>query len=303
MARVPTYLDEDGLANYFPPRAGETRRGSDTLTAFLISAADEAAKLDPSMGLPDAVRAPMEHALVAFVEGKIARKFWSPREDLPMRKLAAIEALSRSGKAQARMLSSITIAPNQWPTHAVIDWLRILRSVPGIANQAARLQEAEQILHSRLNRTRAPLIFSTEQDDYWWWLMQNGDVNTARLMLAVMDDPAWKDDMGRLANGFISRQQARCLAHHHGQPVGRPGAGKIQRQVRGHAGVGHHQGHDVRQHVQRGLEQGRAREGQRHDRRRRTRATWFGAPASPGNLKNNDMFLPWGKAGGKEAWR
>jgi hypothetical protein len=37
--------------------------------------------------------------------------------------------------------------------------------------------------------------------------MQNGDVNTARLMLAVMDDPAWKDDMGRLANGFIGRQQ------------------------------------------------------------------------------------------------
>ena len=32
--------------------------------------------------------------------------------------------------------------------------------------------------------------------------------------------------------------------------------------------------------------------------------TWFGAPASPGNLKNNGMFLPWasaaGKAGGKE---
>jgi hypothetical protein len=23
----------------------------------------------------------------------------------------------------------------------------------------------------------------------------------------VMDDPAWKDDMGRLANGFIARQQ------------------------------------------------------------------------------------------------
>lgn len=28
--------------------------------------------------------------------------------------------------------------------------------------------------------------------------------------------------------------------------------------------------------------------------------TWFGAPASPGNLKNNGMFLPWSKTGGKE---
>jgi hypothetical protein len=64
----------------------------------------------------------MERGLIAFVEGRIQRNFWSPRKDLDMRKLAAIEALSRYGKAQGRMLSSITIAPNQWPTHAVIDW-------------------------------------------------------------------------------------------------------------------------------------------------------------------------------------
>ena len=37
--------------------------------------------------------------------------------------------------------------------------------------------------------------------------MINGDVNTARLLLAVMDDPAWKDDMPRLVGGFIGRQQ------------------------------------------------------------------------------------------------
>jgi hypothetical protein len=37
--------------------------------------------------------------------------------------------------------------------------------------------------------------------------MVNGDVNTARLILAVLEDPAWKDDMGRLASGFIARQQ------------------------------------------------------------------------------------------------
>ena len=60
--------------------------------------------------------------------------------------------------------------------------------------------------------------------------MQNGDVNTARLMLAVMDDPTWKDDMGRLANGFISRQQAGAW-HTTTANLWGPGAGKIQRQV------------------------------------------------------------------------
>ena len=45
---------------------------------------------------------------------------------------AAIEALSRYGKAQGRMLGSLTIAPNQWPTSAVIDWLSILKRVPDV---------------------------------------------------------------------------------------------------------------------------------------------------------------------------
>ena len=124
-----------------------------------------------------------------------------------MRKLAALEALSRYGRAQGRMLGSITIAPNQWPTHTVIDWLNVLKRVPDIADRDQRMAEANQILRSRMSTQGTKLIFSTERDDYWWWLMQNGDVNTARLMLTVMDDPAWKDDMGRLANGFIGRQQ------------------------------------------------------------------------------------------------
>jgi hypothetical protein len=124
-----------------------------------------------------------------------------------VRKLAAIEALSRYGKAQGRMLASITVAPNQWPTHSVIDWLNILRRVQDVPQREQRLAEASKSCKARLSYQGTKLLFSTEQDDYWWWLMQNGDVNTARLLLAVMDDPAWKDDMGRLANGFISRQQ------------------------------------------------------------------------------------------------
>lgn len=124
-----------------------------------------------------------------------------------MRKIAALEALSRYGKAQGRMVGSIAITPNQWPTHTVIDWYNILRRVQDVPERAKRLAEATQILRSRISYQGTKMIFSTERDDYWWWLMQNGDVNTARLLLAVMDDPAWKDDMGRLANGFISRQK------------------------------------------------------------------------------------------------
>jgi len=207
VAQLPGYLDADGLASYFPPRDGDANRGSDTLTAYLLAAAHEASGVNPDFALSDEVRAPMERGLIAFVEGRIERTFWSPRKDLDVRKLAAIEALSRYGKAQGRMLGSITIAPNLWPTSAVIDWLNILRRVADVPQREQRITEANQVLRSRLSFQGTKLIFSTEKEDYWWWLMVSGDVNTARLMLAVMDDPSWKDDLPRLANGFIGRQK------------------------------------------------------------------------------------------------
>ncbi len=206
-AQLPSYLDADGLASYFPPRDGEAASGSDTLTAYLLATSDEAAKLRPEFALDETSRNAMAAGLIAFVEGRITRNVWSPRKDLDVRKLAAIEALSRHGKAQARMLASITIAPNQWPTHALIDWLLVLQRVQDVPERERRLAEAEQILRARLDMQGSRMTFSTEQGDDWWWLMQGADVNAARLLLAVMEDPDWKDDMGRLASGFIARQQ------------------------------------------------------------------------------------------------
>ena len=71
-----------------------------------------------------------------------------------MRKLAAIEALSRYGRAQAKTLGSIALTPNVWPTAAVIDWLRILKRVDGIPDRAKRLEEANQVLRGRLDLQR-----------------------------------------------------------------------------------------------------------------------------------------------------
>ncbi|WP_341912529.1 MG2 domain-containing protein [Polaromonas sp. YR568] len=298
LAQLPGYLDRDGLANYFPPRDGDASRGSDTLTAYLLAATHEAAALNPAFALPDEARAPMERGLIAFVEGRIQREFWSPRKDLDMRKLAAIEALSRYGKAQGRMLGSITIAPNQWPTHTVIDWLNILQRVADVPQREQRLAEANQVLKSRLSWQGTKLVFSTEKDDYWWWLMTNGDVNTARLMLAVMDDPAWKDDMGRLANGFIARQQQG--AWHTttanlwgGLALDRFSAKFEATQVAGvtKAALGAATASVDWAKVERIKTtdaSGAAHQG-----------TFFGAPAAPGKLRNNSMFMPWA-SGGRE---
>ena len=199
---LPTYLDSDGLASYFPPRAEDGPRGSDRLTAYVIAAAHEA-----GFELPPSARESMLQGLTAFVEGRIERKFWSPKADLDVRKLAAVEALSRHGRAQARMLGSVNLTPNLWPTAAVIDWLNILRRVSGIPEQARRLEEVQQILRSRLTYAGTTLKFSNEDDDFWWWLMDSADANAARLILAVLEDPAWKDDLPRMVVGNLQRQR------------------------------------------------------------------------------------------------
>jgi alpha-2-macroglobulin len=291
-AQIPTYLDSDGLANYFPPRAGDGNRGSDTLTAYLLAVTHEAASINPAFSIPDASRAAMENGLIAFVEGKIQRDFWSPQKDLDMRKLAAIEALSRSGRANARLLGSITIAPNQWPTHAVIDWLNILRRIQDVPKRDARIAEATQILKSRLSFQGTKMVFSTERDDYWWWLMQSGDANTAKLILAVLNDPAWQDDMPRLANGFISRQQRGAWLTTTANMWGGLALEKFSAAFESEpvAGVTSASMGEAKAAVNWSSVnriEATDTEGEKH------LGSMFGAPAAAGNLRNNSMFLPW----------
>ncbi|WP_413541687.1 alpha-2-macroglobulin family protein [Collimonas humicola] len=198
---LPTYLDSDGLAYYYPPSASNAGRGSDTLTAYLLAVTQES-----GFAIPQQSRDKMLDGLAAFVEGKITRDFWSPKKDLDVRKLAALEALSRYDRVRPAMLDSIQLSPNLWPTSAVLDWINILQRVSSIPDRAKRLAEADQIIRARLNYQSTRMGFSTETDDYWWWLMASADVNATRLVLTMLDNPAWKEDMPKLINGAIQRQ-------------------------------------------------------------------------------------------------
>ncbi|MEM4989181.1 MG2 domain-containing protein [Collimonas sp. H4R21] len=198
---LPTYLDSDGLAYYYPPNEGNARRGSDTLTAYLLAVTQES-----GFAIPQQSRDKMLDGLAAFVEGKITRDFWSPQKDLDVRKLAALEALSRYDRVRPAMLDSIQISPNLWPTSAVLDWINILQRVSGIPDRAKRQAEADQVIRARLNYQSTRMGFSTESSDYWWWLMASADVNANRLVLTMLENPAWKEDMPKLINGAIQRQ-------------------------------------------------------------------------------------------------
>lgn len=300
MAELPNHLDADGLASYFPPQDGRAARGSDTLTAYLLAVTHEAATLDARWKLPAAQRDAMLTGLSRFAEGKIERKFWSPKPDRDVRKLAAIEALSRYGKAKPDMLTSIQITPNLWPTHAVIDWLNILQRMPNIPNRDQHLQEADQILRSRLSVQGTRMSFSTEESDYWWWLMQNGDVNAARLILAVLNNPAWQGDMGMLANGFIGRQRngawhtttanlwgGLALEKFSAKFESTPVAGETVMKL------GKHSETVQWSKVARVSDKASAATPASHH--------WFGAAPAAGSYTHNSAFLPWQNAPGGKA--
>jgi uncharacterized protein YfaS (alpha-2-macroglobulin family) len=197
-AAMPFALDEDGLLKYFPTMPW----GSEVLTAYVLAVGHEA-----GWALPPDVLERMQGGLVKFVEGGLRWRGGMPTADLSIRKLAALGALARYGKAEPRHLDSVTIEPNLWPTSAVLDWWSLLDRVPGIANRERRRAEAEQIVRARLTFAGTTMGFATERADALWWLMVSADTNAVRLLLHLVEGGYWKDDVGRLVRGALARQK------------------------------------------------------------------------------------------------
>lgn len=198
---MPTYLDSNGLARYFP---GEERgnAGSPALTAYLLDASHAA-----GFDIPPELAQRMERGLTAFAEGRIKPEHWSPQSDLVVRKLTAIEALARRGLKPLSALSSLEVEPLRLPTSALIDWYLIVKRLSNLPDRAAKLAAAERELRNRLSYVGGRLVFTSERSDYWWWLMVSGDANAFRLIEGVIDDPAWQDDLPALMQGAMLRQQ------------------------------------------------------------------------------------------------
>ena len=197
-AELPSHLDRDGLVKYFP----RMPYGNDSLTAYILAIAHEA-----GLQLPEDAREKMAKGLQGFIEGRVIRRSPMPAADLSIRKTAALEALSRYGRAEAKLLGAIAVEVGLWPTSAILDWINILTRMGDIPDREARRAHAEQIIRSRLNFQGTTMSFSTERTDELWWLMQGGDVNAVRTVLTFLADDKWKEDMPRLVRGALGRMR------------------------------------------------------------------------------------------------
>ncbi len=201
ISELPAHLDSDGLVKFFPSCGS----GSDILTSYVLSISKEA-----GLNIPSDIKDKMKQGLIGFIEGRVIRWSSLPTADLSIRKIAAIEALSRWGFAKPSMLSSVTIEPNLWPTSALLDWINILLRVKGIQEREKKIELALQILRARVNFQGTIFGFSTEKNDYQWWLMSSPDTNALKTILTLLEFNLWKDDIPRFAKGALNRQIKGC---------------------------------------------------------------------------------------------
>jgi hypothetical protein len=198
-ADLPGYLDGDGLAKFFPSMS----QGSDILTSYVLATAHEA-----GWEIPAASRTRMLDALEAFVDGRIRRAGrWSPANDLPLRKLAALEALARHGRDVRARLAAIPRQPELWPTSALLDGMSLLRRLPPDPARSRELARIERLLRARLTLGGTTLGFSTEEADTMDWLLATAELNLNRFVLLAHESPAFRGDLPRLVKGALGRQR------------------------------------------------------------------------------------------------
>lgn len=196
--KLPTYLAESGLANFFPGDG----RGSVALTAYVLAIADQAGWRLPA----DALNR-MQNGLIAYVSGQNAlqRQAW---ENPVVLRLAALEALARAGKATPELIATIKPEPNLWLGSALLDWIGVLQKTPQLAGRDRLLRDALAALEGRFTYTGKRLNFSRDSSsDDIWWMLSSADTSALRAVLTLMPEAAWRERLPKLVSGALARQQ------------------------------------------------------------------------------------------------
>ncbi len=195
-AALPTYLDGDGLARYWPD-AG--MGGSPELTAYVVATTSMA-----GLALPADARTKMIGALQRVVSGQLRRDRPYQIDDRVLR-IAALNALARAGAADAGMVARIDMVPADMPTGTLADWMVALDRVPGVANAPGLRAAAAGELRRRLvyAGTRLDLV---DRGRAPWWMMVGDDDMAIRALDAILGRPDWAGEVPRMMAGIAARQ-------------------------------------------------------------------------------------------------
>lgn len=197
MEALPAHLDEEGLAKFFPSMTF----GSPVLTTYLLSLSSEAGR-----EIPAAARNAMLDALAGYVRGQLTRVSVVPAPDFPLRRVAALDALSRYGRSDAELVGTVAPLPELWPTSTLLDWIGVLRRTKGVPGGTAKLEAARKQLRARLVLQGTTLTFTTQASDDLAWLLATPDLNAARTVIEGLAQKTPAQEMARLVRGSLGRQ-------------------------------------------------------------------------------------------------
>ncbi|PTQ90161.1 alpha-2-macroglobulin family protein [Agitococcus lubricus] len=204
MADLPTYLDRDGLAQFYATQYESA--GSPFLTAHILRVAKAL-----NWPIPVDSRQKMLTALQAYVQGKLANelyKHWifEPQFDGIQRQLEVASILAQYGTFKPTMLDNLRLEPKKWPTHLLIDYLELLQHAPNLSQRKERLAEVENLLRSKIKQMGGTYAILENDRARWWWY-DSQSLLQARLILAILNQAQWQQELPLLVRGLVRQQQ------------------------------------------------------------------------------------------------
>jgi len=202
MGDLPTYLDDSGLAAFFPGG-----KGSPFLTVHVLRLSNA---LD--WPLPGEARDRMLSALEAYVQRKLPAatyEYWiyDERQDTVQRQMEAMSLLAQYGRFKPVMLDTLRLQPALWDFHILLDWRELLRHATGLANRQLRLNEVNRLLKAQLAQAGSSvMVISEARKERWWWYDSNEQLQ-ARLILSTLGDKEWDAERPLLVRGLLRHQK------------------------------------------------------------------------------------------------
>jgi alpha-2-macroglobulin len=217
MQKLPQYLSNNGLANYFPVTGmGSSASGSESLTAYVLDMAHA-----KGWSIPVAERTRMLDGLLVVQAGRAEPHDWAPSRYLLERQLSAQATLALYDHKRGEQQPVLPQDLGSLPSMALIDWIRFLMSPTALlpsstdttelaAQKTSLLAKASDEVRSRFDFQGTRLRWRNERSEYWWWFMWSGDSVAARAALLAQQlaaqSPVWRDDAPRIITGLIGRQ-------------------------------------------------------------------------------------------------
>ncbi|EQA37149.1 alpha-2-macroglobulin family protein [Leptospira inadai serovar Lyme str. 10] len=190
---LPKYLDPEGLLQFFPNSYG---RGSVPLTVYTLLLSSES-----GWEIPESSRQAMIGALNRFIDGTLFRSSPLATSDTLLRKIGAMEAVSRFGAVEASRIRSIETDPNRLPTETLVSLRNLYRN----ANwDSAKRNKIDEVLRSRLRIQGSSYELASDESQLWW-LLSSRDAAQIRLLNSILKDDTWKEDVPKLLRGTLNQ--------------------------------------------------------------------------------------------------